>query len=56
MKITNNNMTVTFDSKEEFNKYFDIFNLTLMGKPAVFDFKENDSLTFTIKQGVAVQE
>lgn len=56
MVLTNNNKTVTFDSREEFNQYFDMFNLTLMGYIAKFDFNKNDSLTFTIKDGIAVQD
>lgn len=56
MKFSNNNLTVTFDSKEEFNNYFDYHELTLLGVPAVFNFETNKSLTFTINNGIACQE
>lgn len=56
MKFSNNNLTVTFDSKEEFNNHFDYCELTLLGVPAVFNFETNKSLTFTINNGIAYQE
>ena len=56
MKFSNNNLTVTFDSKEEFYNYFDYYELTLLGVPAEFNFETNKSLTFTINDGIAYQE
>lgn len=55
MKMSNNNKTVTFDSIEEFNNYYDYCELTLLGVPAVFNFETNKSLTFTIVDGIAYQ-
>ena len=57
MLMTNNNKTVTFENREEFNRYFNMQDLTLFGYPALFNFETNDSLTFTLIHGVvAVQE
>lgn len=56
MKMSNNNQTVTFDSMEEFNNYYNYFELTLLGVPAVFNFEINKSLTFTINDGIAYQK
>lgn len=56
MKMSNNNKTVTFDSIKEFNNYYDYFELTLFGVPAIFNFGIDKSLTFTIINGIAYQE
>jgi len=56
MKLINDDRTVIFDTKEEFYKNFNVFSLTLWGYPCKFNFAKNDSLSFTLKDGFAVQD